>query len=304
MPTILDYSAGRPTAAAVKAAGHVGVIRYIGTPGRTKNLTRAEYQDMVNQVVGVGLVYENRAGDAAGGYAAGVNAARAARADADAVGYPSSRPIYFAVDSDQVTAAQFQAAMNYLDGAVSVLGFDQVGVYGEYDIVEMAVGKHCRYGWQTAAWSGGRRSGKAHLYQKIGTAVVGGIACDVNDILATDWGQHNAQEDDMPTAKEIVDEWMSRLVSVGEKSERFLPASGILQWTNVDTSATRAMVTQLLAAQQGGASADEIAAKLLPALTSALVAEVAHIDAVSDEDAQQIAKAVTDRAATLLGGAQ
>jgi hypothetical protein len=199
MATALDYSAGRPSGSAVKSAQHAGVVRYIGTPGRAKNLTKAEYLDMDRSGIGVALVYENHAGDAAGGWSAGVTAAQLARADADVVGFPRDRPIYFAVDSDQVTSANFAAVSSYLDGAASVLGSaDHVGVYGEFDVIERNVGSHARFGWQTAAWSGGRRSGKAALFQRIGTAFVGGIACDINDILATDWGQHNAQENDMP----------------------------------------------------------------------------------------------------------
>jgi hypothetical protein len=191
MATALDYSAGRPSGAAVKGAGHDGVIRYVGTPGRTKNITAAEYADMNQQGVGVALVYENHTGDAAGGYAAGQAAARAARADADSIGFPANRPIYFAIDSDQVTSAQFAAVMSYLDGAASVIGHQCVGVYGEFDVIEQAVPAHAAYGWQCAAWSKGKHSAKAALYQRIGTVTVGGIGCDVNDILATDWGQHN-----------------------------------------------------------------------------------------------------------------
>ncbi|WP_432845964.1 DUF1906 domain-containing protein [Amycolatopsis sp. CA-161197] len=191
MATVLDYSTGRPSGAAVADEGHAGVVRYIGTPGRPKNLTRAEYQDMAAHGRGVALVYENHGGDAAGGRSAGVLAAQTARADADACGFPRDRPIYFAVDSDQVSQAQFAAVMAYLDGVASVLGAAQVGVYGEYDVIEQAVGPHARYGWQTAAWSKGKKSSKAALYQKIGTVVVGGVECDESDVLAADWGQHN-----------------------------------------------------------------------------------------------------------------
>ncbi len=193
MPTALDYSGGRPTGKAVSDAEHVGVVRYIGTPGRAKNLTRAEFLDMDARGRGVAAVYENHAGDAGGGYAAGQAAARAARADADKIGLPSNQPIYFAVDSDQVTKAQFDAVAAYLDGAASVIGWAQVGVYGEYDVIEMAVGPHARLGWQTAAWSKGKQSAKAALYQRLGQIYVGGIQCDVNDVRADDWGQHNHQ---------------------------------------------------------------------------------------------------------------
>lgn len=197
MATALDYSAGRPAAATVLADGHAGVVRYVGTPGRAKNITKAEYLDMTSRGVGVALVYENGSGDSGGGYSAGVTAARIARADANSVGFPASRPIYFAVDSDQVTAGQFAAAMSYLDGAASVSGIERVGVYGEYDVVERAVGPHARYGWQTVAWSHGLKSAKAALYQRLGQIYVGGIQVDVNDILTADWGQHNYGGDDM-----------------------------------------------------------------------------------------------------------
>ncbi|MEC3975078.1 glycoside hydrolase domain-containing protein [Amycolatopsis sp. H20-H5] len=229
MATALDYSAGRPRAAAVRDARHDGVIRYVGTPGRTKNITRAEYADMVAAGRGVALVYENHAGDAAGGYAGGQAAARAARADADAIGFPADRPVYFAVDSDQVTRDQFTAVMAYLDGAASILGGRElVGVYGEFDVIEMAVGAHARYGWQTAAWSTGKHSTKAALYQRLGQIYVGGIQVDVSDILAPDWGQHNApttratqsagtpgaldQEDTMATAPAGTDEHLDLIV--------------------------------------------------------------------------------------------
>lgn len=232
MATALDYSAGRPTGAAVKAAQHVGVVRYIGTPGRTKNLTKAEYQDMVRNGIGVALVYENRAGDAAGGWNAGMTAAKLARADADSVGFPRDRPIYFAVDSDQVTAVNFAAVSAYLDGAASVLGtVALVGVYGEFDVIEKNVGSHARFGWQTAAWSGGRRSGKAHLFQRLGQIYVGGIQVDVNDILAADWGQHNAQGDDM-TPQEFLDTkvtwWDGHAVPMKDiLAEVFIAARGL-----------------------------------------------------------------------------
>lgn len=232
MATALDYSAGRPSASAVLAAGHAGVIRYIGTPGRTKNITKAEYQDMTSRGVGVALVYENHAGDAGGGFSAGVTAARNARADANSIGFPGSRPIYFAVDSDQVSPANFAAVSAYLDGAASILGDRaRVGVYGEYDVIEKNVGSHAAYGWQTAAWSGGKRSSKAAIFQRLGQTYVGGIQVDINDILASDWGQHSASEGDM-TPDEFLNTkvtwWDNQAVTVKNLlAEVFISARGL-----------------------------------------------------------------------------
>jgi hypothetical protein len=320
MATALDYSAARLAAATIKAAGHAGVIRYVGTPGRTKNITKSEYEDLTRNDVGVALVYENRAGDANGGFSAGANAARAARADADSIGWPRDRPIYFAIDSDQVTSLDFQEVSGYLDGAASVLGdgIERTGVYGEYDVIERNVGSHARHGWQTVAWSGGRISKKAALYQRLGQIHIGGIQVDVNSILAADWGQHNAQEDDMPdeaTFKrwvgEAVDSRISAIVAQTRDAVRYQvlatdhdpnnPATFNFDGRNIIDILLQILAnTFALLAKTDGASAEEIATKLLPALTTAMIDELQSRDAISDEDAEQIAKAVTDRAGTLL----
>lgn len=126
-------------------------------------------------------------------------------------------------------------------------------------------------------------------------------------LLTTNSGELVATEAEIKAiAKETVDEWMRRGVEVADSNPpRFLPASGFLTFTNGDTAAIRAGITQLLG-KAGGATADEIAAKLLPALTSSMIAELRTHDAISDEDAQQIAAATINRAAALLtpGGAK
>lgn len=192
MAQVLDYSAGFPGALAIARAGYAGAVRYIGTPGRTKDTTGAELDDFSRHGAAMAVVYQNTTGDWQGGAAAGEANARRAREHATSIGFPGGRPIYMAIDRDIVREADFTTVMSYLDGAASVLGPGNVGVYGEHDVVKRALeGGHARYGWQTAAWSGGRHYAGAHLYQRIGTVHVGGIACDVNDVLAADWGQHN-----------------------------------------------------------------------------------------------------------------
>jgi hypothetical protein len=205
MPYALDYSAGRPTAPQVKAAGYVGVVRYVGFPGRTKCITLAEMLDMTAGGVGVALVYEMTAGDALNGRAAGQSAARAAIAHAAALGFPTSRPVYYACDTDVVTPAQFAAVLDYIRGAADIHGSpSRVGVYGEYDVIEKAAAAGvCAWFWQTRAWSGGLLSGRAHLRQEIGQVVVGGIACDRNTILASDWGQTGTTGDPPMSAAEL-----------------------------------------------------------------------------------------------------
>lgn len=193
MVQVLDYSAGQAGALAIARAGYAGAVRYIGLPGRTKDTTRGELDDFSRNGRAMALVFEETADNWRGGRAAGQRDAQRARDHANAVNFPSWRPIYMAIDRDVVSPADFVAAMEYLRGAQGPLGGrDLTGVYGEHDVVKRALeGGYARYGWQTAAWSGGKHYPGAHLYQRIGTVYVGGIACDVNDILAADWGQHN-----------------------------------------------------------------------------------------------------------------
>jgi hypothetical protein len=190
MATVLDYSAGRPGGAAIKEAGHPGVQRYAGTPGRTKNLTRGEFQDLDAHGIGVGVVYENGAGDALTGRAGGGNSARLMNADLANIGFPAGRPRYFAVDQD--ITSQMPAVLDYFRGVGDELPVSQIGVYGEADVLDAVFDAGLgTYGWQTKAWSKGRLAKKWHLLQLLGTVVVGGVGCDESTIHAADWGQHN-----------------------------------------------------------------------------------------------------------------
>lgn len=191
MAQVLDYSAGFPGADNIHNAGFAGAVRYIGFPPRRKCATKAELDDFRRRGIGMALVYQDGTGDFLGGFAAGMANANRARGHATIIGFPDNRPIYMAVDRD-TTPNDLGVIEAYLRGAAVALGPENVGVYGEFDVVRaMVTGGHARYGWQTAAWSHGARWPGTHLYQRIGTARVGGIDCDVNDVLAADWGQHN-----------------------------------------------------------------------------------------------------------------
>jgi hypothetical protein len=65
-----------------------------------------------------------------------------------------------------------------------VLGHDRTGVYGGIAVVDAcAAARACTYFWQTSAWSGGRVSPAAHLYQHQYDVKVGGAEVDINDLL-------------------------------------------------------------------------------------------------------------------------
>lgn len=206
MPQVLDYSAGFPGAANIKRAGYIGAVRYIGTPNNIKCTTAAELKDFTANGLGMALVFEQYATDWRGGWQAGFDNYRRARAHAIAVGFPANRPIYMAVDQDVVSPAEFQQALDYVRGARDAAGGDPglVGVYGEHDVCHAVASwrgtsndRLCDFFWQCRAWSGTpvRLFAGRHLYQQVGTVTVGGVGCDINDVLRDDWGQH--AEDDM-----------------------------------------------------------------------------------------------------------
>src|SRR5690348_15649807 len=99
-----DYSGGRPSGAALKAAGFGGVIRYIGLGSEGKQLTAAEYRDLVASGVQVLLVAEANTSDAWGtetddDFSRGAANARIALADARAQGVPDWVGIACAADA-------------------------------------------------------------------------------------------------------------------------------------------------------------------------------------------------------------
>lgn len=204
---VLDYSAGFPGAAAIKAAGYIGAVRYIGFPDRRKCTTAAELADFTRHGLGMALVYEDHTRDWLGGWSQGRDAAERARRHATSIGFPRDRPIYMAVDRDVVTNDEFITMNAYLGGAAHVLGGPAMtGVYGEHDVcVRAARAGVASWFWQCRAWSGTppKLFAHRHLYQRVGTTRVGGVDCDINDVLQPDWGQHTTREDDVSKADVI-----------------------------------------------------------------------------------------------------
>lgn len=307
MPDVLDYSSGYPSPAAIRAAGYVGVVRYIGTPGRSKNLTRAEAVALRAAGIPAAFVYEDTAGWMLGGHQAGVNAAVAARADLANLGQPY-RCIHFADDQDTVTAAQFAAVNACLDGAASVIGLPATGVYGEADVIDAALGGgHAAWGWQTRAWSGGRVSSRAHLLQQIGYVNPGGIQCDRSTVLKSDWGQWPLEGiDDMTDAQyEALDtklDNMYRIMVFGDAPDSQLGPDGKpvdkgghgnnLEAIRNDVRAMRAALGAQLTAQASaigalsgliGAGTNDLTAEAVKAAVAAAIQEnLVHVQVSVD----------------------
>lgn len=188
----LDYAGGRPSPQAIKTAGYDFVVRYLsdggpGLPG--KLLTPDEAAGLLAAGVNIVSNWETTADRMLGGYNAGVDDANAALAQVLACGGSKDRPIYFSCDFDE--AQSQQPAINaYLQGAGSVLGTQNVGIYGGYWPVSRALDAGvARRAWQTDAWSGSNVETRAQIHQRAQQVWVDGVSCDLNEALADDYGQ-------------------------------------------------------------------------------------------------------------------
>lgn len=219
----LDYSAGRPSGAAIRAAGYNFVVRYLdnGLGGSRANLTAAEAADLRNAGVDVALVWERKLlsgpDRATQGRAAGAADAAAAVAQARACGL-DGWPIYFAIDFDMPDYAPAATSPltklgpvgDYFGGIRATLPLERVGVYGSfYAVGRVRAAGLASWTWQTMAWSGGQVDTAIHLLQRLGTVTVGGVDCDVNEAKQPQFGQSAAQALTTTTPGDIVFEFIA-----------------------------------------------------------------------------------------------
>lgn len=226
MATVLDYAGGVPSAASIKAAGHIGAVRYI-SPDRTngslpgKPVSRAEVDDFDKHGLKMAFVWQYgkvEDADVKRGWNGGVADAKAAQAHLDKI-QCSGHPVYFAVDYDMKIGEWNSFGVEYFKGAASVLGKQRVGIYGpshvchwagpEDDVV--AVVEPGRWlCWVTKGYSGGF-TGSAYsvLYQRIVDTrsnpgpKVGGVTVDVNDVYFPEWGWRALDEYDRPARNKV-----------------------------------------------------------------------------------------------------
>jgi len=201
MGTVLDYSAGRPSASKLKAAGHAGAVRYLRKKGASTvvTLTGAEVADFRAHGLLLGLTYEDpKANWMFGGRARGIDRATWALQQAQAVGIEHPPCIFLCADA-HANAVEVDGVMECLDGARTVLG-SATGIYGFPEVIKAAVaGQHAEWFWQC-----GRRSDLVtgvHLYQRNNEqTTVDEITCDINDVLLEPaWasiGQASSLEED------------------------------------------------------------------------------------------------------------
>jgi hypothetical protein len=188
----LDYSAGRPSHAAMKTAGVEFVCRYIGSKVHDSNrdakwLSPAEAKALHDDGFDIVVVFETTATRAEAGSAAGISDAAVAQADLVYCGLPADLPIYFAVDEDTTVGPHITA---YFEGLAHVLGVKRVGAYGGYEVIKALLdAKLITWAWQTYAWSSGRWDTRNHIEQYSNNRSVGGAGVDYDRSMKPDFGQ-------------------------------------------------------------------------------------------------------------------
>ena len=199
--TLVDFSVGVPTAAAIRAAGHAGAIRYVsdrrpGAEFMTGKPRRASEVEAL-RAAGLAIVSNYQFGkgptaDWRGGLEAGKRCADRGLRIHRTAGGPDAAPIYASID-DNPTAVEFaELIAPYLTGWQSVVGNERVGVYANAPTIELASAAGLgSYFWQHN-W--GTPKGFVHpaanLHQfEINRTRLDGVAVDLNAILTPKYGQ-------------------------------------------------------------------------------------------------------------------
>lgn len=185
-----DYSGGRPSGAALAAAGFSGAIRYVGIGSSGKRLAAGEYANLTSAGIQVLLVAESGTADAWGtptddDRARGRANATAALSDARALGVPDSVGIAAAADAHALNQIQINDAVAYARGFEDVLGHARTGFYGFSEVLNQVrnAGVASWY-WLCGSAPSAATQGWLNFWQRNSaptTRVVSGVPCDIND---------------------------------------------------------------------------------------------------------------------------
>ena len=212
---LIDFTERLVPADAIKSGGYQGAVVYVSEsrPGANfdfKPVTR-EYADAL-RAAGLAIVSNYQYGkpgwpdpsDYTRGYDGGVADARTALRLHAAAGGPDAAPIFFSIDDDIDHNTWKTLAVQWFRGINSVMGADRTGIYGnsracawavEDGVIGHSTTAGHRWAWQTIAWSHGEREPTAVLLQSVVNTpaspgpLLGGTHVDVDDVLATDFGQ-------------------------------------------------------------------------------------------------------------------
>lgn len=189
-PDAVDQSFAAIDPATAQARGIRVVADYLSHDS-AKDWTPDQVRAYHQHGVGCMFLFEtttNRAlSGSAGGLADGRYAANELQGLIRMVGYtpPGKVSVVAAIDFDTVPS-QVPTIRAYMSGfRVGLADSFLTGAYGEADILD-ALGAVIDVGFQTYAWSGGRLSARAALYQYLNGQTIGGAAVDFDRIIHAD----------------------------------------------------------------------------------------------------------------------
>lgn len=198
--TLIDYAGGVPSPESIKAAGHLGAIRYVSDPrspglSAGKPIKLAEARDLYRAGLKIVSNYQYGKQDTAdwlGGQEAGIKHAQRGWQLHVAAGGSYNVPIYVSIDDNPTPEQYKNQVAPYLRAWESVVGHARTGLYGNSKTIDWALQDGlCSYFWQHN-WGSpkGFVHPEAHLHQfEIDKRQVGGIGVDLNDILKPSFGQ-------------------------------------------------------------------------------------------------------------------
>lgn len=227
----LDYSSGRPSAAAMKAKGVSFVCRYIGSTVRgtgrsAKWLTPTEAKARHDDGLAVVTVFEYAQKRPEDGGPAGTADAHTAVAELKYCGLPADLPVYWAVDYDTTVGPHIRA---YFKAIAAVVGLKRVGAYGSYRVIKTLLDEGLiTYGWQTYAWSGGKWDPRAQIQQYSNNETVGGASVDYDRAMHANYGQWPAAGTLPPAVKP----WPGKLLKLTKPLTRNADVKWVQQHLN------------------------------------------------------------------------
>lgn len=155
--TLIDYAGGVPTPESIKAAGHLGAIRYVSDPrspglSAGKPIKLAEARDLYRAGLKIVSNYQYGKQDTAdwlGGHDAGIKHAQRGWQLHIAAGGSYNVPIYVSIDDNPTPEQYKNQVAPYLKAWETVLGHQRTGLYGNSKTIDWALQDGlCSYFWQ------------------------------------------------------------------------------------------------------------------------------------------------------------
>lgn len=261
---MLDYSAGelQPEQfgnidASVAGLGRVnasGALRYGGYPGNRKCISYypGHYKKLVDAGKRVILAHQIAYNDFLGGRAAGRQHATILKADGKRIGYPETGLPYFACfdrflggdPARGITPTTLEVVYDYMEGWKDVVGWDDSGLYGFWDIQHPAIRDNLVH-WNWLCGAGSKVIDGVDVWQfNNGFVYPAGMQADLN-LVYTDMF---AGGDTMPSADELWNVQIERTPGPIDKRPT-ASAAELLRYGNEATWDTNGIVKQILANQ-------------------------------------------------------